>query len=509
MRALALLSVLALAACSEVSLSTGDGGIVTVPGSFHVARATPGHRAHFLLTGKEQVRCRDCHGDPDAGTLTAFERPSVQICASCHQKQESQHHPFTTDGGVTSCFTCHVFRTDQPVARFEKWACRDCHQNEVHLAKCESCHRPHQQPFTEAANCIDCHRVELSHGKAPALVANAPPPDASFVETCQSCHQPHTPAVQASQQCLSCHAGTKVPITARVSPQTLFMNAEKKGHLGCGTCHPTHAFDTKSVKACASCHVDRPVLAADAHVKCTSCHEPHQPRAAPKPCASCHQKIASAIGHPPSATGQTCIGCHPPHAPPDQLLTTTSVGCLSCHRDAKFASDVVHAVTTSCDACHGKHAAAPRRATLCVSCHAEQVQLVKLNAGHAKCDDCHAGLPHDEPPEPKACLECHEDRQPPQPGHATRLICASCHQSHSAKVIATCRDCHLDAKKPPLPGLHVVKEHRECKSCHAPHTPEPSANGPAMCLTCHQRPSQKNHPTPPKQCVGCHLFKPE
>lgn len=517
--------VMFAAGCGEIPLlGPTDASIVTVPGSFHAARATPGHRAHFALTGDKQVRCRDCHGAPDGGALTAFERPSVQICATCHEKQQGQHHPFTLDAGarpaVTNCFTCHVFRTDQPVARFEKWACRDCHQNEVHLDRCESCHRPHQQPFTQSAECTECHQVELSHGRAASLTAPSP----SVAETCQGCHAPHTPAVQASQQCLSCHGGAKVPVAARVSAQALFMNLDKKGHLGCGTCHPTHAFDKASVKACASCHADKPVLVPDEHAKCTSCHQPHQARAAPKPCESCHQKIASGLEHPatkePSDGGsgatQTCTGCHPPHGPPEQL-ETSAIACVSCHREAKFTSDIVHALTTRCDACHVKHAGKPKREPLCASCHADQIALVKLNKGHAKCDDCHAGLPHGEPPEPKACLTCHEKKQPSQPAHATKLSCASCHQSHSAKVIATCRDCHLDPKKPPLPGLHAVAKHRECKDCHSPHAREPSEKsfslaaqgGPAMCLTCHQRPSQKNHPTPPKQCVGCHLFKPE
>jgi hypothetical protein len=412
------------------------------------------------------------------------------------------------DGGVTSCFSCHVFRTDQPFARFEKWACRDCHRSEVHQANCESCHRPHQQPFTQASNCIDCHRVELTHGKAPSL-APSWTPDASttaVAETCQGCHAPHTPAVQASQQCLSCHTGSKVPAAARVSAQTLFMNAEKKGHLGCGTCHPTHAFDKPSVKGCSTCHAGKPVLAATEHPACITCHAPHQPRAAPRPCASCHQKIATGLGHPPTAEGVSCTGCHPPHGAPD-ALETVALACVSCHRDARFNDEVVHALTVRCESCHVKHAGAPKREPLCASCHATQVDLTKRNQGHARCDDCHAGLPHGPPPEPKPCLTCHADRQPPQPAHVSALSCASCHQSHSAKVIATCRDCHLEPKRPPLPGLHAVSQHRECKNCHAPHSPEPSANGPAMCLTCHVRPSQKNHPTPPKQCVGCHLFK--
>lgn len=491
MRRVALVGLLCLTGCQVTEfLNTDAGPSVTVPGGFHAARFTPGHKAHLELKGEKRVACRDCHAIADAG----FVSPPLELCANCHEPQTRQHHPL--DGGVAmTCLTCHVFQSKQVGVRFEKWSCLTCHREAqgetkaitVHLENCASCHRPHEQPFTEAATCTECHALTVSHGlKGPTLA-----------DSCMGCHPPHTAAAPASQRCLTCHGTDKVPALARVSPQALSPDA----HVGCGSCHPTHAFDRQNVKPCATCHKERPVIAVDKHDQCTTCHQPHQPHAMPKPCASCHKAIASANKHPASADGKSCTGCHPAH--PASFEAPEVVACITCHDKQPFTGDVVHAATTRCDACHKPHTGAPKREALCVSCHADQVKLVKTNAGHAKCDDCHAGLPHGEPGEPKACLTCHQDKTPPQQGHRE---CASCHESHSARVTTTCATCHLTPTSPALPGLHAVVKHRDCKTCHAPHTPEPGA-GPKTCATCHGRPSQKNHPTPPTQCTGCHLFK--
>jgi hypothetical protein len=241
------------------------------------------------------------------------------------------------------------------------------------------------------------------------------------------------------------------------------------------------------------------VLASWAHDSCVSCHDQHAPRAQPVACESCHRKLAASNTHPVPETGKPCSSCHAPH--PKTADAPIAAECVSCHTAPKFVAPIVHAETTRCDACHPPHTGKPARATLCVSCHANEVKAATSNRGHAKCDDCHAGLPHGAPVEPKPCLSCHPDRTPPQQKHSA---CSSCHELHTAKVVATCASCHLTPKSAPLPGLHAVKKHAECKSCHAPHTPQPAE--PKMCLECHIHPSVQNHPRPPNSCSGCHLF---
>ena len=226
------------------------------------------------------------------------------------------------------------------------------------------------------------------------------------------------------------------------------------------------------------------------------------PRAQPKPCEQCHQRVASTNKHPPSAEGQRCTGCHVPH--PSEPAPSAKP-CVSCHQQTEFFGHQVHAPTLECASCHPPHAGKPTRQVLCVSCHEIQVKAVKLNRGHADCNSCHAGLPHAENAEPKPCLSCHEGKVPPQKKHPE---CASCHASHSAAITRTCVSCHQTPTSKPLPGLHAVQKHRECATCHAPHAPEPS-RGPSTCRTCHERLPPASHPTPPTQCTGCHLFTQE
>ena len=482
------LAPLALMGC-QVTTAPLDAGTLTVPGGYHLARMTPGHRAHLELSGTERVPCRDCHSLADAG----FTAPPVSICASCHEAQQRQHHPWPVDAGVSmNCLTCHVFRAEAAPVRFEKWGCLNCHREAqgarapigVHVENCASCHRPHDAPFTASGECGSCHEVSVTHGAKGGTLA----------ETCMACHPPHTPANVASQQCVACHAKPTMKVPARVSPQALFSG----GHEGCGSCHLAHRFQKSAVKQCSSCHQNRLVLAPDSHETCDSCHPPHQPRAQAKPCEQCHERVAATNTHPPPREGQKCIGCHVPH-PKDP--GPVAAPCTTCHQEPHFTGEMVHAASLSCESCHAPHTGAPKREVLCVSCHKQQLTAVKVNRGHANCNDCHAGLPHGEPTEPKACLSCHEDKVPPQKGHPE---CASCHASHSAAITKTCASCHLTPTSP-LPGLHAVQKHRDCATCHAPHTPEPPRSAPT-CRSCHQRLPPSTHPTPPTQCTGCHLF---
>lgn len=475
--------VLALSGCEQLLPAGPDGGQRHVPGTYHDAQRSSGHRAHLALEGEKQLACRDCHFVSDAG----FSAAAVKPCSECHVKQQEHHHPF--DGGVAmTCFSCHTFKD----ARAEKWGCAGCHVDgregvphvTVHTEKCESCHRPHGTPFTKAADCGQCHDLSVSHGRGEKALE---------ADTCMTCHPHHTPAKQALQQCTGCHFGPKVPAKARVSPGALFAN----GHAGCSSCHSDHRFTAAEAKGCSSCHEKKPVLAADKHVACLTCHRPHDPRAAPKTCESCHTDAH--VKHPRDALGRPCLGCHPVHEPPAR--PALAVPCITCHRDEPFAG-VVHAEGVECQKCHLEgHAAKPKREALCASCHAKQQTLVATNRGHQQCDACHAGLPHGEPVAPKGCLSCHEKKKPPQAGHTE---CQSCHQSHSAKVLTQCTSCH-DTKEKPLTGLHRVAKHQQCRTCHAPHTPEPGV-GPKTCRSCHVELPAKSHPTAPQSCVTCHLF---
>ena len=482
-RALGLLTLTFASACSLMP-EAPDAGPVQIPGSYRLARATPGHEAHLSLKGEQQLRCTSCHALADAG----FTSPGSELCQQCHQAETSQHHPLNAQLQM-SCLTCHPFTAKTVGQRFEKWRCLDCHREpvegkppiEVHAGQCASCHRPHRAPFTQAADCRACHDVEVKHGFKAATMA----------DTCMACHPHHSKATAASAQCRSCHESVKVPVAARVQPGALF----EGGHTGCGSCHTAHTFTKSAVKPCTQCHTGKPVVSAETHT-CTGCHQPHQDKAAPVACESCHR---APVQHPRSADGQACAGCHPPHA--DVMTTQKAVACTSCHQGQPFSGVVVHAQGLACASCHAPHQGKPA-GTLCRNCHEAVLAKTARNKGHQDCGACHTGLPHaDGSTAPKPCLSCHDGKTPPQAGHAA---CASCHENHSARVLKTCTQCH-DATK--LPGLHAVPKHAAtCTSCHAPHTPQPGS-GPASCRTCHVTLPKESHPTPPQQCVSCHLFK--
>ena len=490
----ACLAVL-LAACTETTEPTVPETHVTVPGGFHIARNTPGHRAHLALTGDKKVSCHDCHAIADAG----FASPGVELCAQCHERNEQQHHPLVTtaDGGTITCFTCHPFTAASPAVRFETWSCMDCHRERqgldagaitTHTQGCPSCHRPHQKPFTEPSDCHACHDVNVHHGGAKELLPSE----------CGECHQPHRPAEEASEGCETCHAGPTIATRLKVQHGLLW----KGGHEGCGSCHPTHAFTRAEVRLCTGCHVNQPVMGDEAH-SCVGCHRPHEDRARPVACETCHQDVKKHLGHPKSAEGQTCTGCHAPH-PKSPAPAALAAPCTSCHTKAPFDAKVVHADDTACDDCHKPHEGKPAPQKLCVNCHENEVVLTSKNDGHQKCVGCHTQVPHGAPDvAPKECLSCHETRTPPQKGHPP---CLTCHEPHSGKPEKTCVGCHLAPGKPPLPGLHAVAKHQDCLTCHAPHTPEPD-RGPKTCMGCHKKLTAQEHPTQPKQCATCHLFR--
>jgi hypothetical protein len=482
---LVVLSV-TVSACGVLSVPR-DGGLATVGEQYHLAKNAPGHEQHLNLKGKDQVRCRDCHAVSDAG----FSTPPADLCLSCHKDQMKQHHPL--DAGVDlTCLTCHPFMAKTLPQRFEKWMCFDCHQKPqgavaavtAHKSECQQCHRPHLQPFTQAAECSQCHEVALKHGAKGDTLA----------QKCMNCHEHHAEASAASGMCATCHLKPTMTASARVAKEALF----KPGHVGCGSCHLAHQFDRHQVKPCRQCHQDTKVMGASEHAQCTDCHRPHEGRSAPVACQSCHRD--EVVKHPKSAEGKTCIGCHPVHDA--KHVGELAVSCVSCHDKAPFTAAIVHGEKVQCLDCHEAHDGKPQTQRECKSCHNErfvEVARIKDVKGHKDCTGCHLNQPHGAPAEPKPCLSCHEKQKPLQAGHTE---CKSCHEHHSGAVEKTCTECHA---VPKLPALHAVKEHQECAKCHAPHAPDPG-RGPATCKSCHKALKKETHETPPTQCAGCHLF---
>jgi hypothetical protein len=522
--------VTGLAAHAEPAPST-DGGILIVPAAYREAMNSGGHFKHVGRHREDagaRIACRDCHDLDKKG----FESPQAEPCQSCHEGRAGFHHGVgdggMPDGGALTCLTCHPFAVRDGKKPITPWICLDCHADPMgtkvavraHEAACFFCHQPHRTPFTVPTECTVCHAETLAHGAQKGK---------SVVESCMACHDRHTPAADATRHCVSCHSDT----AAQKSKNTIVTErALFKGHPSCGACHKPHKFSKVDAKPCVACHDDRPVLAraylstvkgnpkkSAGHARCTDCHDAHAGNSgAPKQCESCHQDIRN--NHPPPKdevtkkedVRHTCMQCHPMHeAMPDKKYVKD---CSSCHKDAKFVG-VVHAkdaktnASLTCAQCHPAHAFKKKledRAA-CKECH--QATFASASAmkksGHAKCEECHAGLPH-KPADRKTCLTCHEQRTPPQKGHSSEKVsCTTCHDVHSSKRLKGCVDCH--SKPASLPGLHAIEKHQKCETCHAPHGSQPfGARATCQNSQCHQQ--QADHEIKAQRCNACHLFRP-
>lgn len=456
-----------------------------VSADWHFDRFSPGHSQHVLNLGLD---CNDCH-DP---AKEDFSGVDFGVCTSCHLDQASHPH-VESEGEITSCFTCHVFKYDSPV--MSAWHCARCHgpfdmPTHTGLAMhdsiaCANCHHPHLPTEQTTGECTDCHEeLAVRHGR-PELSG-----------TCADCHGGHKLASDATA-CMDCHQSEPAFV-----PSTAVFSA---GHGACVDCHQPHAFSAATALRCESCHKRQPVLAqrtAKEHRDCGSCHEPHAVRAADdQTCKRCHSEVAST--HPVGKSGD-CISCHDPHP---ARISQIALQCSDCHEEAG-SERAFHASKTVCTDCHEPHGfdlSGITEQALCGDCHSKQIRLTRRIPEHASCQSCHQGTAH-MLQDPVSCATCHEDIFSKSPeGHRE---CASCHEPHGGDVLgtATCTSCHQSAG---LPGLHRIPDdptspgHSDCASCHNPHSSKVRADR-ASCMECHT--DMADHQPEADLCTGCHTF---
>lgn len=473
------------------------------------ALENPLHAVH--INRSAPVACDGCH---DIGSQT-FTMPSRDKCLACHPRNENAVH-----GKDLPCTDCHAFGAGETRAASDCIACHKDPQGDyaaltVHTRRdCMTCHQPHGEQGVIVADCLGCHEDhERRHGNAPAA------------ERCTTCHLPHKKAVAALDQCAQCH------------DRKMMRRATTGGHSACTTCHKENE---EVPRDCTQCHARRPGPALGAathteHADCKSCHSPHDPRGTARAsCLRCHDDLAPKHPSDPKLGG--CLGCHDIH-PGVKPAATHAVAraCTSCHKAPKIQArgdNAVHGKDLTCSTCHDAH---DFTAPSCGSCHDQQSLQVASAPGHAQCNACHKD-PHRPVAEAGRCSACHDAEYKTAPtGHRD---CTSCHQPHDGKRLprTECTSCHKDKPQqlhgqvpgscqschrahgpggraqPPacqschrqadLPGMHAVKEHDACATCHDTHRVKKLDR--QSCLSCHT--DMTEHEPGATTCVGCHPF---
>ena len=258
-------------------------------------------------------------------------------------------------------------------------------------------------------------------------------------------------------------------------------------------------------------------------------------------CLECHQdKTQGKAIHSAIAAG--CRSCHEIRVTKDvtriKLITSTPQAlCITCHAD-KNAADLKGTVhppaVRDCTKCHDPHqsdnkfqllkpASGDKKENLCLTCHAQGVDVPKGGSRHAAldmgCDTCHVTHKvgergkqefdyHLTKAAPALCLDCHDVKD-------DTLI-----KAHSGQPFATanCTQCH-DPHQSAQPKLmqkftHMPFASNACDTCHAPAKDGKvvliNADSKAICVTCHEDQAKKidsakvQHLGAQGDCIACH-----
>jgi len=214
----------------------------------------------------------------------------------------------------------------------------------------------------------------------------------------------------------------------------------------------------------------------------------------------------------------------------------SSSECRECHQEYmdRYAMSRMGRTLADggCESCHGpmsKHLDAPKRkpalvvsqkspglsaqqkASICLQCHQDGLQLNWQTSTHAKadntCTNCHDIMTTEDPvrvkiSQPGVCFTCHMDKRAEinhrshHPIKEGKVSCSDCHNPHGSPgrtqlakntVVETCYQCHAEKRGPFLWEHQPVRE--DCTNCHNPHgTNQPrmlKVRQPWLCQECH------------------------
>lgn len=469
-------------------------------------------RHRQVVHGEGTLGCETCHGpgqahgedddnDPVLITHPPTLAPSVQtrVCVACHAEQVAGHggEPagfLEAAKGCTSCHRVHestpevphpgiAFRTRvaanngaEPVGAE---SCASCHPIRDRLL--EASHHASLAAAEDATGCEACHGAGSLHAETSGVARLITRPDhaADGIATCRSCHeQVHpsefhwqdrpAPLLSDGMTCTTCHTvheATETPPPAPggaaagwppeiptnalcakchapafdVLPGTIHAALGKRDApltVGCGSCHAGAEEHARSggradlvdslrgtdarhqQETCASCHQEQSRHSnIGSHLRnevtCLTCHSPAAPANdvrgdAERKCASCHHDVAAQFrlpNHHPVPEGRMgCTDCHDPHSSRPRLrdLRLRERTCTGCHKQYQGPFVFAHQASRldGCVACHEPHGASNRR-------------MLQQHTTQQNCLQCHADFPsfHDQTTGAvfTNCLNCHTE----------------------------------------------------------------------------------------------------
>ncbi|HIJ77678.1 MAG: hypothetical protein OEY01_00015 [Desulfobulbaceae bacterium] len=362
-----------------------------------------------------------------------------KICYKCHPiatfQGKSVHAP-VAKGACISCHNPHVAKYEGLLQQKGADLCYSCHQQEriayskgkvhkpVQDGDCGACHAPHaagrnallRKPL--AQTCLGCHQEENVYKNKHKPYADG---------NCGACHLSHNSSREqllkssGDQLCLQCHKDPEVLAGHKGFPRKVRL---------CSTCHNPHGSEKKGLmrafvhpedkKGCNSCH-SKDIRDSDL---CFSCH------------AEVKKQVMATHSHLQANDGNSCMGCHSPHAADTKNLLRGKENqlCWSCHSETaeRMAPSLhKHPAVKSCSECHAPHGA-------------NQVAMLKAE-GNALCSRCHETQGKFSHPvggeivdhrtdKVMDCLTCHNPMGSDHRFHlkqsGKKTLCVQCHRSY-------------------------------------------------------------------------------
>lgn len=436
---------------------------------------------HALHPEAHEVACKQCHGehkgrDADiVGLLpelfnhdfTDFPlegRHAEQGCGACHQPKQIHDTGKRTPGSIAyyetpkNCADCHQDKDVHQGKLGE--ACDDCHDpttwksgrfdhstTDFHLegkhdeVACIACHV--DQLFTETGSaCIDCHRLDDTHGGARG-------------DACGDCHNSDS---------------WDTDFDHRLETGFTLEGAHKL--LNCRNCHVSEDDYTGLPDDCHGCHSADDVHLGRNGSECESCHNQRNWETSfnhleetgyeligshdEQPCTACH------TGSLTDTVAKDCNGCHKNDDPHGETLTL----CANCHAQTYWDDSLRFHHDLSGFPLVGLH-----RTVTCEQCH----ETLVFSPTDGDCESCHAAEDVHEGSLGSECATCHnpvgwrfwlfdhdEQSKFPLTGAHKGLVCDACHRTGRSpgKLASACATCHRGD------DVHRGGFGKKCDRCH-------------------------------------------